>query len=126
MTKKELRAAIARFMADNKKVVSQRLLCELAGISADTFQNVFVNGKTELTVTTQLRLEKALLAIERGEVVVTQKHDQTRHISYRRRAEPEFRRGFTLTLKNGGIGIKTGLQNVNSYRGKTFLEELEG
>lgn len=126
MTKIELRAAVERFMADKKRVISERMLCELAGISPDTLRNVFKTKIYDMTPVVQIRLEKALMAIERGEVVVTQKWDQTRQVGYRKKPEPEFRRGLGLTFKNGRIGVKTGMQNANCYTQRTFVEELEG
>ena len=125
MTKRELRAAIDRFCADENRIISIENLCELAGISKDTFRNVFRLGVTSITIPTQLRLEKALTAIQNGEVRVMRNPDRTVTISYRRKSEPEFARGYGLTLKDGRIVVKTGLTNVNDYTKPTLKEELE-
>jgi methylphosphotriester-DNA--protein-cysteine methyltransferase len=125
MTKVEMYKTVDRFMADKNRVISMKMLCVLAGISKDTFVNVFKHKTTPLTPTTQIRLERAFEAIERGEVAVTQKWDRTRHVHYQRKAEPQFKRGFALTVRGGRIAVKTGLVNANCYRGKTFSEELE-
>lgn len=125
MTKVQLRAAVERFMDDPHRVVSEKMLCELAGISEDTLRNVFKTKITPITITTQIRLEKALEAIERGDVMVLRNRDKTREVHYRKKSQPEFKRGFSLTLRNGQVAIRTGLQNANSYRQPTFKEELE-
>ena len=125
MTKKELRAAIERFRADPNRIVSVDNLCALAGISHDTYRDVFLTGRTSLTVPTQLRLEKALTALERGEIKVVRNPDKTVTASYRRKPQPEFARGYGLTVRDGRIVVKTGLVNVNDYSRPTFKEELE-
>lgn len=125
MTAKQLRAAITRFRADQGRIVSVENLCSLAGISADTFRNVFITGVTAMTVPTQIRMEKALAAIERGEVKVMRNPDKTVTAHYRRKAEPEFARSLRLNLRGGKIGIAAGLVNVNNYTKPTLKEELE-
>lgn len=125
MTRKDIFKAVDRFLADDKRVISIRSLCELAGISEDTLRNVCQTKIYGMTPMVQTRLERAFEAIERGEVQVTRTHDQRVHVAYKRKATPEFKRGFQLTLKGGAIGIKTGLVNANCYRNKTFKEELE-
>jgi hypothetical protein len=126
MTKVDLRKAVERFFADPNRIVSVKLLCELAGISDDTFRAVFQTKITPMTPTTQVRMERALMAVERGQVKVFKTPDRVHHIAYKRKAEPEFKRGFSLTMKNGQIAVKTGLINANNYRTRTFKEELEG
>ena len=125
MTKKELKAAIDRFCADEGRVLSIENLCALAGISKDTFRNVFRLGVTSITIPTQLRLEKALKALERGEIKVMRNPDKTVTASWRRKAEPEFARSMGLAFRGGRIVVKTGLVNVNDYTKPTFKEELE-
>ena len=125
MTKKQIRSALERFERDKSKVVSLRLFCDLAGISLDTYKNLRAD-KYEMSEMVQIRLERALGKMERGEVKVMHHRDRTNHIAYRKVAEPEFKRGLSLTLKNGRIAIKTGLQNANNYRRPTFEEEFDG
>jgi hypothetical protein len=125
MTRKAILAAMKRFDADKGKVISMRMLCELAGISHDTYQNVR-DGRSPMTEVTQIRLERALGAVERGEVKIMRRPDQTKFISYRRHAKPDMRRGFSLTVKGGRIAIRTGLQNASDYTRTTFGEELDG
>ena len=84
MTKRQLRAAIERFMGDKGRVISIRNLCELAGISEDTFTNVFVHRTTPITPTTQIRFEKALTAVKNGEIRVMRNPDRTVTVQYRR------------------------------------------
>lgn len=125
MTKKQLRAAVMRFRADPNRVISIENLLVLAGISKDTYRDVFITGATPITVSTQLRLEKALTAVKNGEVKVMRHPDKTVTVGYRRKAEPEFARGYGLTMRGGRIAVKTGLVNVNDYSQPTFKEELE-
>lgn len=125
MRKKELRAAMQRFFDDKNRVISERMLAELAGLSIDTIKNVFKFQITELTPTTQIRLEKALKAIENGDVVVTEAWNRVRNVGYRRKPQPEFKRGLSLTLKDGKIGIRARPVNANCYTEPTFREEFE-
>lgn len=125
MTKTQLRAAIDRFLGDPNRIISVKNLCELAGISHDTFRDVFQIGRTPITVQTQLRLEKALKAIQNGEVKVMRNPDKTVTVGYRKKADPQFARGYGLTVKGGKIAVRTGLVNVNDYSRPTFKEELD-
>jgi hypothetical protein len=124
MTRAEIRKAVRRFMRDDTKVLSQNNLCELAGISKMTFQNVFLYGHN-MSDETQLRMERAIIAIEKGFVALMQYPDQSRHPEYRRQPKPELRRGLGLTLKDGRIGLKIGLENANNYRAPTLGEQLD-
>ena len=126
MTKKDIRAAVERFMADETNSMSERLLCELAGISRDTFRNVFKHKITDITPTTQIRMERALKALEAGEVSIYRRKDRTRYIQYRKEAKVPLAPGLRLTLKEGQIGLKIGMRNKNCYTSKTFKEEMEG
>jgi hypothetical protein len=127
MREKELRAAMDRFYADKDRVISERLLAELAGISLDTLKDVFKLRRTMLTPTTQLRLERALKHIERGEVAVMQDGMKRRSIQYRKKGEekPAFRKTTRLTFRNGRIGLKVGPENANCYTAPTFKDEWE-
>lgn len=125
MTKKELFAALARFEADPDRIITIRLLCELAGIHVDTYYSSVQRREYEITPLTQIRLEKALKAIERGEIKVMRKN-RTKSIAWRRRPQPEFKRGMALSMKDGKIGLKIGLQNANCYTAPTFREEIDG
>lgn len=124
MTKADIKKAVRRFMRDDTKVLSQNNLCELAGISKMTFQNVFLYGEN-MSDETQLRMERALTAIEQGRIALMQYPDKSRHPEYRREAKPELRRGLGLTMKGGRIGLKIGLENANNYRAATLGEQLD-
>jgi|APFre7841882654_1041346.scaffolds.fasta_scaffold16830_2 hypothetical protein len=125
MTKKEIRAAVERFIADETTNMSERLLAELAGISIDTFRNVFKHKTTDITPTTQIRMERALKALENGEVSIYKRRDRTRYIAYRKEAKIPLNPGLRLTLKGGQVGLKVGMRNKNCYTETTFKEELE-
>ena len=119
-----MREAIRRFLGDDRSPISERMFCELAGISRVTFRSVF-HDNTTLTPMVQVRVEKALEAIRNGDVRVMQNRDKTRYLEYRRESKPEFRRGMGLELKNGKIGLKVGLRNPNDYLQPTFKEQLD-
>jgi len=124
MTRVQMREAIKRFLADEDRVLSERLFCQLAGISKLTFRKVFHGGET-LTPMVQLRVEKALKALERGEVRLMQNRDRTKYVEYRREPQPELRRSLGLQMKNGKIELKIGLRNANDYTQPTFKEQFE-
>ena len=124
MTKAEIRKAIARFRADEGRVVSEYMFCELAGIGYRTFRQVFVDG-TNMSVQTQLRVERALKALERGDVRIMQGKGGVRSVEYRREPRPDLRRGFGLQVKDGKIGLKIGVENANCYTAPTLKDQLE-
>lgn len=125
MTKREILAAIKRFDADPFRVLSIELFCQVAGISADTYQNVR-DGKYEMTEMVQRRLEIAFGKVERGEIKVMRNRDLTKFAAYRKNPQPERKRGLMLIMKNGKIGIRTGPVNPNCYTTPTFEEEIDG
>lgn len=125
MTRDQVYSAVERFLKDEGRVISEENLCDLAGISYTLFKHIFKYKTRRLTPTIQLRMEKALGSIERGEVKVVRNPNHTVTVGYRRKPQPEFSRGYGLTVKNGRIAIKTGLVNVNDYSEPTFKEELE-
>lgn len=124
MTRNQIKAALERFCADPGRVISQELLCELAGIDPKTLRNIRT-GAHDMAPTTQVRLERALKAIERGEVKIMERHDRTRYITYRRKPEPAVKRGLSLTMKDGRIAVRAAPVNPNCYTAPTFREELE-
>jgi AraC-like DNA-binding protein len=126
MTKAQVREAVERFIADPNRTMSERLLCELAGISRDTFRDVFKHKIQGLTPMVQLRMERALTALEKGDVTIFQKKDRSRYISYRKEAKLPLKPSVGLTVKNGQIGLKIGPRNVNCYTSPTLKEQLEG
>jgi hypothetical protein len=124
MTKKEIFAAVQRFRADPDRVISEQLFAELAGISETFFHKIFRYGEP-FGPRTQLRLERAIKAIENGEVAVMQK-GRHRFVTYRREPRIDYKRNYGLTMKGGKIGLKLGMTNANCYTGRTFKEEIEG
>jgi len=124
MTKVEIRKAIERFRDDEGRVLSEALFCELAGIGLKTFRQVFGDG-TNMSVQTQLRVERALKALERGEVRIMQGKGGVRTVEYRREPRPDIRRGYGLQVRNGKIGLKIGVENANCYTAPTLRDQLE-
>ena len=125
MTRNELRLAVLRFRDDPNRVISIDLFCELAGISPDTFTAVF-RDHGMMTKYVQVRCERALKSIERGEVKVMRGRYRKHTIEYRYGApQPDLKRTCALNLSGGKIGLKIGVTNANDYTKPTFLEQLE-
>jgi len=124
MTQKQIYAAIDRFLADEGRVVSEKNFCTIAGISYELFKQMFKYKTAPMSVTSQLRLEKALGSLERGEIKVMRNPDQRTVAGYRRKPEPEFSKGYGLTIKNGRIAVKCAPVNVNDYTAPTFKQKL--
>lgn len=123
MTRLQIRKAIARFQADEGRVLSDEKFCELAGIGYRTFRDIFEDGKN-MSVPTQLRVEKALAALEKGMVRLMQS-GHSKIVEYRREPKPDMVRGLGLQVKGGRIQLKVGIKNANCYTAPSFKDQLE-
>ena len=124
MTRNEMYEAVRRFRADRDKPISNRLLCEAAGISIDTFKNIFDLG-LPMSEMAQRRLGRALTAWANGDLRVMRNRNASKYIEYRREAKPDMQRGVNLTLKGGRIVLKVGPRNMNDYTQPSLKERLE-
>lgn len=124
MTRKEIREAVDRFRADDKRVMSEALLAEAAGISLSTYRLVFYEGK-EMSEMVQIRMERALKALANGELRVMRNRNKSKYVEYRKEAKPDLRRGLQLSLQNGKLSLKAGLRNLNDYSQPSLKEQLE-
>lgn len=125
MTKEQIRSALRRFDADPSRVISIKLFCEVAGIAVETYKNIRADA-SEMSVPVQKRLEAAFEKLERGEIKIMRRPDQSRYVSYRKEPKPELRRGFSITMKGGKIAVRAAVENANNYTRATFLEEING
>ena len=73
----------------------------------------------------QIRMERALQSLARGELRVMQNKNRTRYIEYRKEPKPEFRPGTRLQFKGNRISLVTGLRNLNDYSQPTLKDDLE-
>ena len=113
-----------RLLAD--RPMSIELLAQLAGLSDQTIKMVFKYKRMPMSETTQIRMSKALLRLQNGEVEVVQFRDLTRAVRYVKNPRPRIKRSYALTVKDGEIKLKIGLKNRNDFSEPTFEELMKG
>jgi hypothetical protein len=126
LTKADIYNRVARLRADPNRLISAVMLSELAGISIDTFKNVFVSRETPMSETTQIRMSRALERFEAGEVEVMFGRDKKHFIQIHQKPKPKLKRGYGLTVEGGEIKLKIGIRNRADYSEPTFKELMTG
>jgi AraC-like DNA-binding protein len=115
-----------RLLADTHRPISIKLLSDLAGISDCTIKMVFQTKKLPMSETTQIRMSKALLRLQNGEIEIVQHRDRTREVRYVTSPRPRINRSYGLTVVDGEIKLKIGLRNRSDYSKPTFEELMKG
>jgi AraC-like DNA-binding protein len=126
LTKRDLYNRMDRLLADPVRPISIKLLADLAGLSDFTIKMVFQLKKMPMSETTQIRMSKALLRLQNGEIEIVQHRDLTREVRYVKNPRPRIRRSYGLTVVDGEIKLKIGLRNRSDYSKPTFEELMKG
>lgn len=122
----ELHKRMKRFLDDPRRPISIRYFAELAGLSYDTINNVFVHRTYAMTPEVQTRISYALHRLERGDVEVMVRRNRTRFLKYNETDKPVFRKTYRLELGPEGIKLGTGLRNRADYSHATLKEQFDG
>jgi hypothetical protein len=125
LPKKELMRIIKRFLADERRGISQKLFAEIAGISETTLKDVFMYEKIPMSETTQRRVSKAYEHWRKGDVAIMELRDRTRVVEYRKESKPRLAKGYGLQVQGGEIKLKLGIRNKAEYD-ETLDEQLRG
>ena len=126
LTKRDLYNRMDRLLADPVRPISIKLLSDLAGLSDFTIKMVFQLKKMPMSETTQIRMSKALLSLQNGEIEIVQNRDLTREVRYVKNPRPRIKRSYGLTVVDGEIKLKIGLKNRADYSEPTFEELMKG
>jgi len=126
LTKRDLYNRMDRLLADPVRPISIKLLSDLAGLSDFTIKMVFQLKKMPMSETTQIRMSKALLRLQNGEIEIVQHRDLTREVRYVKNPRPRIKRSYGLTVVDGEIKLKIGLKNRADYSEPTFEELMKG
>lgn len=124
--KKELHRIISNFINDDNRGISINLFCELAGISPNTFLDVFQRNVHPMTEYVQRKVSKAYQAWVNGEVAIMANRDHTRFVQYRKEPKPRLVRGVGLQVVDGQIRMKIGVRNKADYSNRNLDEQLRG
>lgn len=126
LTKRDLYNRMDRLLADPHRPISIKLLSDLAGISDFTIKMVFQSKKIPMSETTQIRMSKALLRLQNGEIEIIENRDRTREVRYVKNPRLRIKRSYGLTVVDGEIKLKIGLKNRTDYSEPTFEELMKG
>lgn len=126
LTKRDLYNRMDRLLADPHRPISIKLLSDLAGLSDFTIKMVFQSKKIPMSETTQIRMSKALLRLQNGEIEIIENRDRTREVRYVKNPRLRIKRSYGLTVVDGEIKLKIGLKNRTDYSEPTFEELMKG
>ena len=133
-TKAELMAAMARFLADQKRGISLALFCELAAIELPTLRGVFQTGELPMSQRTQRRVSKALDDWAAGKIAVMERRPRRDakagrsgevFIAWRKEPKPRMVRGYGLRPTDGGLRLAIGPRNRGDYSQPTLGEQMK-
>ena len=126
LTKRDLYNRMDRLLANPHRPISIKLLSDLAGLSDFTIKMVFQSKKIPMSETTQIRMSKALLRLQNGEIEIIENRDRTREVRYVKNPRLRIKRSYGLTVVDGEIKLKIGLKNRTDYSEPTFEELMKG
>lgn len=126
LSKREVFARVSRFLRDPYRAISVDHFAELSGIGQTTFHRVFIKKDMLMSEMVQIRVCRALKAIEDGRVIVTRNRDLTKNIGYRDAPRMVYKKESRICYQDGKFGVKLGVKNANSYKHGDLKEEMEG
>lgn len=126
LSKAEIRRRMARFLEEGNRAMSMKFLGELAGLSERLIFGMFVGNTHAISEESQVRMSRALLRLERGDVTVMRNRNRTKYLQYNREPKPRVVRGYGLKLDGGKITLNVGLKNKANFSERTFREQMEG
>lgn len=125
LPKVKLLRIMQRFLADKERGISRQLFAQLAGMSKEHLEDVFLHQTEPLTERVQYRTSKAYHEWVNGEVAIMQNRDRTKFVDYRKEPKPALKRAMNLHIKDGKIAISLGIKPKYDYDVQTLDEQLE-
>jgi hypothetical protein len=126
LSQKELLRQVRKFVDDPNRGISMNMFYELCGISRHIFEETFIKQTQPMSVTTQIRVNKALRDLRAGRVKVMRRPDRTHYVDYRREDAPVMRPKIGLVKTADGIKIRIGLKNRSDYSDIDLDEAMRG
>ena len=128
LTNKDLMARYKRFHANQNRGISLPLFASLCGFSSRYLHSVFIEEEEPLTEPVQVRVSRAMLAHEKGQLrTMEDPLTKKRHAEYRPRGEekPRIAKAISFTVSNGKIGLKPRPINRQDFS-RPNLDDLLG
>ncbi len=124
LSKSELKVQIARMLRDKQRGISIALFADLAGISKELLEKVFLFNTMPMSEVTQVRVNRAYERWKAGEVRVMKRRDQTRYVDLRREAKSPVIPVTRLRVGPNGITLRVGPSNRHDYSEPALFEAL--
>jgi len=125
LSKAEIYRQMARYLEEEDRVMSVKFLAELAGLSERLIFGIFIGDTHTMSEETQVRMSRALMRLERGDVTVMRNRNRTKYLQYNRDPKPRMVRGYGLKLDGGKITLNIGVKNRDDFSKPTFKEQME-
>lgn len=128
LTKSDLLKRFKRFHADKNRGISMNLFAEMCGISAIYLDKVFIHETEPITEVTQIRVSRAMLAHQKGQLRVMENPlSKKRYAEYRPKGEekPRMAKAVSFVIENGKIGLQPRPINRQDFS-RPDLDELIG
>ena len=120
--KRELKRLIGRMLKDKERGISIKRFAELAGISRDLLEDVFVYQTLPMTEKTQVRVSAAYNAWLEGRVKIMRRKDLTQYVDYRKTPEPAIFPHMGIVNSPDGFKLSIGPRNRHDYSYPTLDE----
>jgi hypothetical protein len=128
LLKSDLRRRMKRFFEDERRGISIDLFADLCGVHPRNLRKIFIEETETLTENVQIRVSRALMAHQRGQLrVMEDPISKKRHSEYRPRGEekPRMVKAITFKIAGGAIKLSPGVVNRQDYS-RPDLDELLG
>ena len=115
LTKEEIIRRCDVMRKNRRKGFSMKMFAEFACMNYRHFEAVLRDRKDTFTETSQRKLSRALLALERGEAGPRIDILGNRFVGYHPKAKPVYRRSMSLEKTGDGFKISIGLRNKYDF-----------
>ena len=109
-------------LKDRERGISIKRFAELAGISRDLLEDVFVYQIMPMTEKTQVRVSAAYNAWLEGRVKIMRRKDLTQYVDYRKTPEPAIFPHMGIVNSPDGFKLSIGPRNRHDYSYPTLDE----
>ena len=118
LTKEEIIRRVDVMRKNRRKGFSMKMFAEFACMNYRHFEAVLRDRKDNFTESSQRKVSKALLALEKGEAGPRMDILGKRFIGYHPKPKPVYRRSMGIEKTRDGFKIAIGLQNKYSFSTK--------
>lgn len=115
LSKEEIIRRVNAMRKNRRKGFSMKMFAEFACINYRHFESVLRDRNDTFTESTQRKVSKALLALERGEAGPRMDILGNRFVGWHPKPKPVYRRSVRLENTGDGFKISIGLQNKYDF-----------